>query len=392
MSGGQGLVVVCDTEGSVVQIKSDHLDDDIGLHVGDDLRTVLDTGSWEKFDRFLRALAESEAETGWEMHVRTSDGSRREMYFGGGHLGDRLLIVAAASSDGMMDLYRGMMEISNQQTNEIRALQKSISEFSDSDEGALTELTRVNNELSNLQRELARKNSQLERLNEQKNEFLGMAAHDLRNPLGVISMSAEYLAERAELDEKGSELLRMIRSSARFLHSLVDDLLDVSQIEAGKLEMDVDERDLREIFEDDLRLLGATAERKDISIEVEEPDEPLVARVDPDRIRQGFHNLLSNAVKYSPPGAEVFVRMQRRDGELRVSIEDHGPGIPDDEIEHLFEPFSMVSTEPTAGEKSTGLGLLISKRVVEAHGGRIEVQSTVGEGSTFTIVLPGEAE
>ena len=250
-------------------------------------------------------------------------------------------------------------------------------------------MTEVNNELTNLQRELARKNAELERLHEEKNHFLGMAAHDLRNPLGIIQAYAEFLLQDDDLELEGRQarFLEYIHDSSRFMLQLVNDLLDVSKIEAGAIDLTPETTDLAELVDRIVRLNRLLASEKEIEVELETPDS-LEAVVDPGKIEQVLTNLLTNAVKYSETGTTVRVELRAEGDGVVLAVADEGQGIPPDELEELFEPFASTSVQATAGEASTGLGLAITQRIVQAHGGRIEVESEVGEGSTFTVRLP----
>jgi len=287
------------------------------------------------------------------------------------------------------------MRINNEQTNDLRSLAREMQRGNGSSTGTgearLEELTRVNNELANLQREMARKNTQLEKLNREKNRFLGMAAHDLRTPLGVILSYARFVEEEAgeRLTAEENQFLEIITRNSAFLLRMVDDLLDVTAIEAGRLELDLRDDDLVELTRCTTRMLTSIAAPKSVAVDFREPA-PGFPRFpfDADRIEQVLNNLLDNAVKFSDPGDTVRVHL-RTDGDHAVlEVVDSGQGIPEALLSRLFQPFTGARRRGTAGEESTGLGLAIVQRIVEGHGGTIEVQSQEGEGSTFTVRLP----
>jgi len=227
-------------------------------------------------------------------------------------------------------------------------------------------------------------------LDHEKNKLLGTAAHDLRSPLGVIKSYADLLLQGYVGDlapEQRQTMERIVRVSDKAL-ALVEDLLDVSAIEAGELELDVGPVDVGDLLRECRDETAALARAKSIELAVElEPDLP-AASADPLRVHQVIDNLLSNAIKFSHPGTVVTLRAQARGGEVIVSVQDQGQGIPAEEIEGIFARFRRTSVRPTAGERSTGMGLAIAQRVVEAHGGRIWVDSRVGAGSTFSFGLP----
>jgi len=254
------------------------------------------------------------------------------------------------------------------------------------------ELTRLNNELAGAQRELAKKNAELARLNEQKNRFLGLAAHDLRNPLEVINVYSRFLLDEAaeRLEEEQLDFVRTIMRSSKFMLALVNDLLDVSKIEAGRLELDLDEVDLPQLVARGVELNRRLAERKEINILFESPEDLPRMRLDASKIEQVLNNLVGNAVKFSPRGSAVEVGLEREGGggAVRLYVRDEGPGVPAGELEGLFEPFTRGSARGSEGEKSAGLGLAIVKRIVEGHGGRITVESEPGAGATFAVSLP----
>jgi signal transduction histidine kinase len=173
--------------------------------------------------------------------------------------------------------------------------------------------------------------------------------------------------------------------------ALVNDLLDVAKIESGKLQLDVEPSDLSRLVERNVMLNRPLARKKDITLRVSAEEVPTMT-LDPAKIAQVLNNLISNAVKYSPSNTTVDVGLRREDGHAILSVEDQGQGIPEDEQDALFQPFATTSVRATAGEKSTGLGLVITKRIIEGHGGEIEVMSEAGEGSTFIVTLPIDRE
>ncbi|MDH5639229.1 MAG: HAMP domain-containing histidine kinase, partial [Nitrospinota bacterium] len=219
----------------------------------------------------------------------------------------------------------------------------------------------------------------LTELNTLKNKFLGMAAHDLRNPLVSIRGFAELLLE-GELDEASvKEFLEIILQSADDSLGLINDLLDLSVIESGKFDLDLKENDMTRLLEERALLMRHTASVKGITIMVEAENVPQ-AVFDRGKIGQVIDNYLSNGVKYSPANSAVVAKISVREGEIWVEVIDRGPGIPPEEREGLFGEFHRTSVRPTGGEKSTGLGLAIVRRIVEAHHGRVGVESKVGEG------------
>ena len=240
--------------------------------------------------------------------------------------------------------------------------------------------------------EIAQKNTQLVELNTLKNQLLGMAAHDLRNPLSVVSTASAFLlddAGRLLPEAKRTDFLRRINSSSEFMLRMIDDLLDVAKIEAGRLDLELKDGDLCDLIEENLTLNRMLAKKKDIRLDfVPETGLPLLL-FDRGKVEQVLNNLISNALKFSAPNTVVAVQVSRTRGEsIVVSVRDHGQGIPAGELENLFKPFSKTSVRSTGGERSTGLGLAICRKIVEGHHGRIWAESEVGKGSTFSFSLP----
>jgi signal transduction histidine kinase len=169
---------------------------------------------------------------------------------------------------------------------------------------------------------------------------------------------------------------------------LVDDLLDFAKIEAGKLELELRATDLTELLRNNLILGARSAQHKNIELVSKIEGQPRPILIDARRIEQVLNNLVSNAVKFSQPGTRISVTLHFDDRELILTVADQGLGIPANELGNLFKPFSRTSNVGTANESSTGLGLVITRRIVEAHRGRIQVDSQVGVGSTFRVILP----
>ncbi len=229
----------------------------------------------------------------------------------------------------------------------------------------------------------------LKDLNALKDKYLGIAAHDLRNPLSSIRGMSQMLVEM-ELDDgtKRSFLESIYRVSNQML-TLVNDLLDVSVIESGKFDLRLTEENLSKLAKERAELVAGSAEKKQIKLttDLQEVSNSLF---DPDRMRQVIDNLLTNAIKFSPAGTTVDLACRQTKQSLEISVADQGPGIPSEDIDKLFGTFQKLSVQPTAGEKSTGLGLSIVKQIVNAHGGEITVDSKVGKGSVFTVRIPVE--
>ena len=237
---------------------------------------------------------------------------------------------------------------------------------------------------------LRQSNDQLRELNNQKNEFLGMAAHDLRNPIAVIqnssSVLSRYLSEN--LSEKQKEFLKKISDTSKFMLELLNSLLDISKIESGKLGLEITKNNYPDFVRKNIEFNRFFATEKGISIDSALSDDIPLVDFDKNKIEQVLNNLISNAIKYSHPNTMIRIEVLREKNFVVTKVIDQGQGIPENELPHVFKPFQKASTKPTAGEKSTGLGLAIVKKIVEGHQGVIGVESEVGKGSTFFFKLP----
>jgi len=248
----------------------------------------------------------------------------------------------------------------------------------------------MNNELNNLTRELQKKNVQLDQLNNLKNQFLGMAAHDLRNPISSIIMFSEFVLESDDLkiSDDLRMIMEMIRTSSDFMLRLLEELLDVVKIESGKLQLNFEKVNLESLLKKNMEINALLAAKKEIKLVLNIPQPLPEIAIDPIKIEQVLNNLISNAIKYSHNKTAVTVSAFNTGQYVLISVQDQGQGIPESEIQKVFVPFSKISVKATAGEKSTGLGLSIVKRIVTGHLGRIWVESEPGKGSNFSFTLP----
>jgi signal transduction histidine kinase len=248
----------------------------------------------------------------------------------------------------------------------------------------------LNNDLNNLTRELNKKNIQLDQLNKLKDQFLGMAAHDLRNPISSIIMFSELVLEsdEYEISDELRQILEVIKNSSEFMLRLLEELLDVVKIESGKLQLNLEKIRIGDFLRKNIEINTLLAAKKDIKLMLNIPEQLPEIFIDPVKIEQVVNNLISNAIKYSFNNTTVTVSAFGSGQHVIISVQDQGQGIPKDEMGKLFIPFAKLSVKGTAGEKSTGLGLSIVKRIVTGHLGRIWVESEVGKGSTFHFTLP----
>jgi len=239
-------------------------------------------------------------------------------------------------------------------------------------------------------RELEAKGKQLEIASEHKSEFLANMSHELRTPLNAIIGFSEVLQERlfGELNEKQAEYTDDILTSGRHLLSLINDILDLSKIEAGRMELEVTTFHLPDAIENALLLIRERASRHGIKLDRSIDDRLGDFTGDERKVKQVLVNLLSNAVKFTPEGGQIRVEASLGDSAAIISVADTGIGIAKEDQEAIFEEFRQASGNYAQKREGTGLGLTLTRRFVEMHGGKIWVESEIGKGSKFTFTLP----
>lgn len=253
------------------------------------------------------------------------------------------------------------------------------------------ELEDAYRKLNRIHEELEKYNETLQKLNEQKNHLLGMAAHDLRNPLSVISGFSGFLLNTPDIDtnqEKVHRMIEHIHNSSNFMLQLIDNLLDISKIESGTMSLTLTDVDLNELINKNMLLFETLAQKKNIHIQFD-PDPSLTKiQCDAGRILQILQNIIFNAIKFSKPNAEIKIYITSLDNEITLCIEDSGIGMPEEMVKNLFQPFTKMRTLGTAGEKGSGLGLAIVSKIVKEHNGKIWVESERDKGTKFFVSLP----
>jgi PAS domain S-box-containing protein len=259
----------------------------------------------------------------------------------------------------------------------------------------ITDRKRIEDELRAVQEkyihELELRHRESEQANQLKSEFLSNMSHELRSPLHTIIGFTELLAEETEgpLNEKQQRFINHIHRDSLHLLSLINDLLDLSKIEAGRLELRHEAFDIGAVIEEALSSVRPRATAKSVQIRAN-ASIPTPVFADRLRLKQILHNLLTNAIKFTPDGGNVQVEAAVRASFAEISISDTGIGIPEDQQHAVFDKFYQVRTATQGGPEGTGLGLAIAKRLVEQHGGRMWLESEPGNGSCFTFTIPFE--
>ena len=249
---------------------------------------------------------------------------------------------------------------------------------------------RTHLELKHSRDVIVRYGQELRRLNDEKNEFMGIAAHDLRNPLGEIKGFSELVVDEAQA-LKHSELEdwgHRIRDTVTRMVEMVQNLLDSNQIERGEMKLNLAPIELCSVLGSVVEAYRPRAAIKQQTIQLQNGTPPATVVVDATVIVQVLENLVSNAVKYSPRGKNIFVRLNQSPEAVRCEVQDEGPGLSAEDQKKLFGKFARLSAKPTGGEHATGLGLSIVKKMVEAMNGRVWCESEPGHGAMFVVELP----
>lgn len=312
--------------------------------------------------------------------------------FSGIKLNEGYLVIVSDNNSYLFHLYNELLSINNEHVNTIRSLTKEINGLKNNDKQVqqLNEITRLNNDLINAQRELAKKNSLLNELITYKNNLIGIAAHDLRNPIAVIMGFSDLMltGDRTNLTEDNIMFLQNIYKSSQSMLTLINDLLVFSSFESGKVNLNLTESNISELLSENINLNRIIAGKKKIELRLEKPNEDIYLIMDKDKIVQVLNNLIGNAIKFSFENSVIDIKLRTDSDNAVFLVSDKGTGIAPQNIINLFKPFSKISTVGTSGEKGTGLGLNIVKNIVEAHEGKVWVESEQGSGTTFFVSLP----
>ncbi|TXT57757.1 MAG: putative Histidine kinase [Candidatus Thorarchaeota archaeon] len=391
----RGFVVIANEDGQITHI----LRDDI--HIFDEydslptLLELMDSESVSKAESFLSAIRTEKAIYGWEMNL-VIDGKVTLVYFVGAAHQNEILLIASTDPYGTHSYFDELIRINNDQVNAFRTALKDVFLMSTSEseqvEEMYTRFMQLNNELAAMQRDLARKNRELIKLNEQKSRFIGMMAHDLRSPLTSIVLLSDFVLlgskERLALDE--IEALEQITKMSKYMANIIGDLLDLSVIESGHLTLKKERKSIAESIQRCVKLNQLIADKKEITIIFRQEGDIPELMMDVSKIDQVINNLISNAIKYSPENTTIIITLWSQNGKVIVDVADEGQGIPKDELGQIFTPYGKTTAKTTGGEKSIGLGLIIVKKIVEAHKGTIMVRSEPQNGATFSFTIPIE--
>jgi len=387
-----GIAVICSADGFIRAILHDGLALGRSIRPGQPFSLLLDRGSLAKSVDFLAAIRDQDISIGWELII-THAHHPYPVLFTGGLLGDELILIGARTHADLLQVYEDLLQQMLPGSDALRcALERHyafVKHTTQPENNLYDEVSRLNNDLIVTQRALAKANVELEQLNALKNQFLGMAAHDLRSPLSAILSYSEFLINEAapSLTEEHARFLEIIHSSSTFMLTLINDLLDVAVIESGKLHLELKPTDLSALITRVVENFRVLAMKKSMHIELVTIPLPLLL-LDAVKIEQVINNLLGNALKFSPNASTITVSIERHPTEIHLLVHDEGPDIPVEDLDKLFHLFQQTTVRVPSGEKSSGLGLAIARRIIRGHGGRIWVKSTGEHGKSFIFALP----
>jgi signal transduction histidine kinase len=273
-------------------------------------------------------------------------------------------IIVAATITLTMDALQRALALAEQRASELKVLNDEVARSYDAERA---------------------KRHDAELLARAREDVLGLVAHDLRNPLNLIITTTDMLLENNLERDRQRELLDVATRAGKQMNRLIGDLLDTVRLQAGKFSLDLESVPVAAILHQTAELFRPAAEKRGVQLEIVPPADGIVVRADPLRVSQLVGNIVGNAIKFTPAKGSVRLEEARDGDKVVFKVSDTGPGIPADDLPHLFENFWQARTNDHRG---VGLGLAIAKGVVEAHGGTIWCESTVGKGSTFFFTLP----
>ncbi len=389
------IALLCSCDGLITQVLHDGLGLPEPLVPGVAFSEILKPGSVEKGRKFLKAVETKGVFDGCQMDIVANGGTSR-LYFTGVLEGDRFAIVGVPDEMpvAVTSLLGELLAGRNSEDIAEIAVRALLNEKREQDRDLdYRQLIRLNQDLLSAQRDLTRKNVELARGMEANALLLRAATHDLRQPVGTILVYSELLIEEAlsTMGEESLEFIKAIHASTEFMLRLLDDVVDFSADEAGLPQL-LESASLVQIVRQSVSFSRPLAEQKQTKLVLRHKGQLPTVKADALKLAKVFNSLIECAVQYSETNAEIEVQVAQKHKTALVSVRTDGPGIPPDELPDFFVPFQKRRMRITAGEPSTGLGLAIAKRIVEWHGGQIEVK--IGDGKTvaFHVSLPSDPE
>ncbi|MGE3282583.1 MAG: sensor histidine kinase [Alphaproteobacteria bacterium] len=396
LSDRRALALRCDPEGIVERLLVDEIGASQYVGLGQSFLNAIDPSSKDEVRNLLSTAMREFAVLDREIRLRGSDaGPAAILHVAGLAMpANRILVVGARSFSAaatlLSDLLPNNPPTADALTASFRAWCQWTSGRPTQEHELYNELSRINNELINARRELTKRNAELARVDAEKNQFLGMVVHDLRNPLTVIQTYSEFLSELQGkiIGRRELQFINAIDRSSEFILGLINDLLDISKIEADQLVLNKRPTNLDALIEHNLSLNRVLAERKHVRLDYKSMAKFSNILLDARKIDQVLNNLVDNAIKVSPPQGTIAVQLSREDDSALLRVTDQGPGIPADELQVIFQPFRQGHLGTTKEGKSAGLGLAIANSIVRGHGGRLWAESIPPNGASFFVQLP----
>lgn len=385
-----GVVLVCDQEGRVRDI----LFDDLGLSqvaTNNVFIQLLDASSYSKGLQFLNTLTTSEPVLDWELCF--SIGNKPCPMKTAGLLdGEDKFIMAANSGLGLRSLCQSLAAGNPDRAELYTRIASGWEQLErrPDDADVYTDFMRMYNDFARLQREVAGQNAQLQRLSAEKDRLLDMAAHDLRNPLNVIGLLAQGLMHQAQarLTTQDQDCLQRIQHTAQAMGQLINEILGRARNAPGTPKIELRQGDMLALLRSRLELLRPLADNKEIQFRLDVPQQVSKTYFDVSRMQQVIDNILGNAIKFSPLQSVISLTLAQTGHGLLITISDAGPGVPEQELEAIFDPFVKGSSNALAHDAGNGLGLAICRSIMDAHGGRIWAENRHPQGLSMNVLLP----
>lgn len=386
-----GLLLSCSFDGCIQKVILNNVLPELSLQPNTSFISVFQPTTIDKAQSFFLSVIKDGWADCWEL-ILDLDRTYLPIQFSGVKTSKEVLLIGIADADNVVKCYEELMIINSELVNAIRAFhKKNCTDLPQkADNHYMEEMTKLNNELVNMQRELHKNSTELAKTIEEKNLFLGMLAHDLRNPLGAIREFSGCLMDDLEgfLNDKHKDFLLYISTLSNFMLKLVDDVMQITAFDAGKINLHLESHQLSDLLDNTVQINQYLAGKKGSKLILEIHHIQRKFPFDWVKIQQVLLNLISNAIKFSAPGSTIVVSSFDVEGYVVVSVQDPGPGISEADLSKIFSPFTKGSAQVTGSEPSTGLGLAIAQNIITAHKGKLWVESRLGDGSVFSFKLP----
>jgi signal transduction histidine kinase len=387
------IVLICQGDGLIKRIVRDTIGLDEIVTTGKHFTQVMEPGSTGRARAFIESLRLCEPIEEWQLNVRVFARNVTLSFVGCAVRFNHILVMGANSRSGLIRSCEERLECDYDAEFPESALNQFLASLRSDPPPAPKSFdnnAKLYNELETMQRELNLRSMELSRAAEERNRLYAMVAHDLRSPLAAIDGYADLMLDGDDIDLKPDirESLHRIKTSGGFAINLIDSMLDPSAIESGRLQLKKSPIKLSGVICDALKINEIFARRRNVRLDAALADELNTACVDPARIAQVINHLIGNAIKYSPEGGVVCVSLAQSTSTATVSVRDQGPGISRARLARMLATGALQEVGAAKPPKPIGIGLALCRKVVNAHGGQLEVESEPGHGATFSVVLP----